>query len=358
MSVKPKLKKIIAYTGKNFIIFRPIARNILKRNVYKEVERAIDCFVSKEKKEDKRYMRYLIKDVLNTRIFYNCPPDEFFLYEFERLSEIGRHEFVTNIEKENICRKLNNNWSADGVWNIFQNKEQTYKHFSKFYNRDIALISNKDDYNAFCSFVEKHHSFIMKKHNSSKGTGVKIYNIDEYKSEKELFHELLKDGKIVIEELIKQHPTMAEFHPKSINTVRCATVLRNGKVHIITTILRMGSGGSVVDNAGSGGILAYIDTETGIVCSYGFTERNNRKFIHHPDTGKQIIGFQVPEWKKLIETVTELANVIPEQRYVGWDLALTENGWVMVEGNSAAQFILRQLTTKRGIRQEVEELLY
>lgn len=303
-------------------------------------------------------MRHLIKDVLNTRIFYNCPPDEFFLYEFERLSEAGRHEFVTNIEKESICRKLNSNWSTDGVWTIFQNKETTYKHFSKFYNRDVMLICNKDDYNAFCNFVEKHRSFIMKKHNSSKGTGVKIYNIDEYKGDKkELLHELLKDGKVVIEELIKQDSPMAEFHPKSINTVRCATVLRNGKVHIITTILRMGRGESVVDNAGSGGILACIDSETGIVCSYGFTENSNTKFVSHPDTGKQIVGFQVPKWQELIETVKELANVIPEQRYVGWDLALTENGWVMVEGNSAAQFVLRQLTTKRGIRSEVEELL-
>lgn len=53
MNVKSKLEKIITYIityiGKNFIIFRPIARNILKRNISKEVERAIDCFVPKEK---------------------------------------------------------------------------------------------------------------------------------------------------------------------------------------------------------------------------------------------------------------------------------------------------------------------
>ena len=43
-------------------------------------------------------------------------------------------------------------------------------------------------------------------------------------------------------------------------------------------------------------------------------------------------------------------------RYIGWDLALTENGWVMVEGNRTAQFGW-QITTQTGFREEVNGYL-
>ena len=76
----------------------------------------------------------------------------------------------------------------------------------------------------------------------------------------------------------------------------------------------------------------------------------------HPDTGVELEGFEVPCWQEAIEFVGKLAQVVPSNRYTGWDLALTKSGWVLIEANSrgqwGGQFVLQQ-----GFRREIESYL-
>ena len=52
----------------------------------------------------------------------------------------------------------------------------------------------------------------------------------------------------------------------------------------------------------------------------------------------------------------ELAQVTPENRYTGWDCALTEHGWVMVEANRQGQFVW-QIPLQQGCREEMDLIL-
>ena len=45
------------------------------------------------------------------------------------------------------------------------------------------------------------------------------------------------------------------------------------------------------------------------------------------------------------------------QKYVGYDFALTENGWVLVEGNSLGQFV-GQIAEQKGVKKKFLEYLY
>ena len=77
--------------------------------------------------------------------------------------------------------------------------------------------------------------------------------------------------------------------------------------------------------------------------------KNRRRYIVHPDSKKQIIGFCIPFWKQIKETVREAALIIPTVRYVGWDIALGENGEVMiVEGNCMADPDVTQMPDGKG----------
>lgn len=58
----------------------------------------------------------------------------------------------------------------------------------------------------------------------------------------------------------------------------------------------------------------------------------------------------------MVELVNKLADVIDGNHYVGWDLALTDNGWLMVEGNPRGQLV-EQYATKIGIKQELENYI-
>lgn len=75
-----------------------------------------------------------------------------------------------------------------------------------------------------------------------------------------------------------------------------------------------------------------------------------RAFNFHPDTGVQLIGRNIPRWDELIRLAKELA-LVTEQKYVSWDLALTDAGWVMVEANYKGQ--LAQEGNRQGLRSEL-----
>ena len=125
---------------------------------------------------------------------------------------------------------------------------------------------------------------------------------------------------------------------------------------ILGAVFRIGRGDSVVDNAGSGGMIAEINPETGLVIGDAITEAGE-KFASHPDSGTRIEGAALPKWEELLELSKTLASMLPDQKYVGWDLALTDQGWVMVEANSRAQFI-NQYPNRIGMRERVRKYFY
>jgi hypothetical protein len=159
----------------------------------------------------------------------------------------------------------------------------------------------------------------------------------------------------VMEELIRQGSEMAVLHPQSVNTVRITTLRVGDKINIIHPFFKVGRAGNIVDNAAQGGIFGVIDIDTGVVTSA--CDKHGNRYIRHPETGVQLIGFVIPKWEEALELSRELSKVVPEAIYVGWDLAYTEDGWVVVEGNSRAQFVCYQIAEQKGFRKELESML-
>ena len=118
---------------------------------------------------------------------------------------------------------------------------------------------------------------------------------------------------------------------------------------ILWTFLRTGQGDNEVDNMGAAGMGALIDTETGIIISNGVDWKGS-EFEKHPDSNITFKGFEIPKWDELKETAKSLASELSEMHCVGWDLALTDNGWVLVEGNARPQCVTIQTFTKKGYK--------
>lgn len=315
------------------------------RPMGKKMERTLQTYCTPEQRQNRAYMRKLRRDMWYSFILYSCPFDEYFLFDFPRLSYRGRREFVTEEEKKYLCHRL----SPESTREIFWNKWSTYEHFHAFYKRELIKVDKNSSEEDFYRFIKAHPQYIVKPCDDSCGNGVFIIDMENNRQNaKELLAQFRKTD-VVLEELIVQAEEMSRLHPESVNTVRCATFVKDGLPSILFTFLRIGQGSSIVDNGGAGGFVASVDMETGIVITPGITE-TRRAFLIHPDTGAQIIGMRIPKWQELKQMALQLAMVIPEQQYVSWDLALTNCGWVMVEGNSAGQFIGPQFTTGYGIR--------
>ncbi|WP_331835841.1 sugar-transfer associated ATP-grasp domain-containing protein [Erysipelothrix piscisicarius] len=73
--------------------------------------------------------------------------------------------------------------------------------------------------------------------------------------------------------------------------------------------------------------------DTGTVV-YPFIDKNCNQHTKHPITGTDLIGFQVPHYEQLISSIKEACLVIPQVRYMGWDVAVGVDGPEIIEGNS------------------------
>ncbi len=330
--------RIVAFFAYPFYKNKPWMINVLK--VY-----------SRDVQNYKIDNKCLKRDLFISKHHYKMRPDEYFMYHFPYLTDRGRKKFFGGIELMRLFKRL----GSKETDLIFVNKYETYRHFKDYFQRNVLKLPSEGQ-SRFEEFVNANKLFVVKPLSESCGRGVYIIDLQkEDISVDDLYKKIIAHGDCIVEGYIKQVPEMAQFHPGSVNTMRVMTLVRSGNVHVIHAFLRFGRDGKEVDNGGQGGILASIDVETGIVDTKGITE-DYQEFICHPNTGVQIIGFRVPEYESGIDLARKMAMVIPEQACIGWDMALTEKGWVLVEGNSRPGLIGPQLTRQKGVRDIVEKL--
>ena len=145
------------------------------------------------------------------------------------------------------------------------------------------------------------------------------------------FEKNLEPG-YIIEERVSNHPDIASIYPRSLNTLRLVTIrTRDGKQHLLPPYIKFGSGGSHVDNLSAGGLFAVID-ENGRL-GIGMDELGNRYDVH-PDTGEQITGRAVPHVDEALELALEASRVFGFMGTLGWDIGITPDGPVIIEGNT------------------------
>lgn len=140
----------------------------------------------------------------------------------------------------------------------------------------------------------------------------------------------------VVTSYIHMHPELKRIYPKSVNSIRMMLVNEQGyDPRILQTYMRIGSSKTgYTDNVGYGGICAMIDAETGVI--YNPETIVNHEFFPcptHPDTGVEIAGIQIPHWQEVCRTVCDICRYIPDLEYLGFDVAVTEEGFQIMEIN-------------------------
>ena len=137
----------------------------------------------------------------------------------------------------------------------------------------------------------------------------------------------------ILQEVVIQHPDLAAFHPESVNTVRVQTLLtRDGEVLILGSLVRFGRSGSRVDNMGAGGIGLGVHPEDGRLHSNGWDYRGHR-YDRHPETGVVFAGARIPFWDEVLDLVRSAQAQFGFYRLLGFDVALTPAGPVLIEIN-------------------------
>jgi hypothetical protein len=153
----------------------------------------------------------------------------------------------------------------------------------------------------------------------------------------EIYKEVIKTG-YLFQDTVKQHESLNALNPSCLNTMRIDTFLdKDGNSEIISAYFKTNIKNSYIDNETNGGCEIPIDLATGKLQKYGhLTLKYNGLNIltRHPVTNVVFENFQIPYFTEAQELVLKVASYVPNLRLMGWDVAIAEDGPVLIEGNS------------------------
>jgi hypothetical protein len=146
----------------------------------------------------------------------------------------------------------------------------------------------------------------------------------------------------VVQERVPSHPSLARLSGTDyLQTVRIVTLVseRNGP-EIVGSLFKVIGSNATIDNFASGSkgnLLAPVSRQTGrIECA--LTCRPSGVGLEpverHPLTGLPLPGFQLPFWPETCELARRAALAFAPLLSVGWDVAITPDGPVLIEGNA------------------------
>lgn len=325
-----------------------------QRDCYSDIEENCSVFLNKEQIENTKYKRNVIRDIILSYRRYGMTANEYFSYGFQQKNDLERDKYLPRMRKDKLCMQAcGDNWIS--VLEQLKDKNLFYSIAKPFFKRKVCKIETDDDLDAFVTFCRDLKSFIAKPSKGACGKGVEIISLAD-RSPENIFGYLRSNGSYIVEELVVQDKRLAEWNASSINTIRYPSFRKGGSFFALVPVLRVGRKGNIVDNAGSGGCFAVIDASSGCVITDGYDESGN-VFEKHPDSKKKFKGYQIPEWESLKKKVEQVHLSLPEShRYVGFDFALSEKGWVIIEGNWG-DLILQQTALGRGFYDEFKKAL-
>lgn len=269
----------------------------------------------------------VLADMVWCGLRYEAGYSDYALFQMWRLGRAQRATILTRGKNNRYVRALNRREDM----HYFAEKADFLEAFAPYVKRRwLDLRTAGPD--ALEEMARSLGVVLVKPQNATHGDGVEKIRYEAVADWAALHARLNAEGRTLCEEVISQHPELDRLWPGCINTVRLVTIYKDGVGHVVASFLRVGSGPKPVDNFNSGGMVVPLDPESGTVLCAAVNKAGER-FETHPGTGVAFAGFRVPLWEEVTALAKEAAGVIPGVRYVGWDIAVTPEGPVLVEGN-------------------------
>ncbi len=134
-------------------------------------------------------------------------------------------------------------------------------------------------------------------------------------------------GDFILQEALVQHPFMAAFNGSSVNTLRIATyrLVVDNKIHVLYGVIRMGTPGSVVDNAHAGGRMVRINMADGSLADF-CADQYGCVFDSHGSVNFKEMHLTVPGWSRIKDFAIDIASRMDFSRLVQHDIMLDIDG--------------------------------
>ncbi|MBU3180283.1 sugar-transfer associated ATP-grasp domain-containing protein [Clostridium psychrophilum] len=351
---------------------RQVKHKLTYRYKYHRMKSAYKRYKDCKNKKSKRQIR---AEISICKKYWGCYPLHYFRYDLYRKDKKLTKEELINYIPEFFFYNLFLSYYDKDKYSILLGDKNIAELLFKSVNIDqpdtiCKLINGK----IYTSNLEKtsfykislvlkeklYKKIFIKPVDGEGGYGIMIFHLsfdNKYTNNnveltETLLNNICKKNDYIIQSGVIQDGSVLKIYPSSVNTFRIATENIKGKVRIVCAALRIGRDGKEVDNASQNGIALGIDCTTGIYRDYASTEEGEI-FYKHPDSKFIFKNHKINEWNSIKNFTIKCASKLPQFTYLGWDIALTEDGPIAIETNLGFAIDLFQITLG-GLRENFQ----
>ena len=148
----------------------------------------------------------------------------------------------------------------------------------------------------------------------------------------------------LVQEYVEQCEELSLLHSNSLNTLRVVTIFNPGVgARVLYCMLKVGANHAITDNAHTGGVYVRVQMDDGRLDDVAYDEEL-RSHHQHPTTGVSFSGIRIRQIHEVLRVACLCANAFPALGIVGWDIACTPSGPIVIEGNSSPGLTIIQRT--------------
>jgi hypothetical protein len=140
---------------------------------------------------------------------------------------------------------------------------------------------------------------------------------------------------VIFQPRLRNHRVLARFGEHAVHTVRIATMRLNGDIQPCAAFLKIAAPGAIADNFAAGSIAVHVDMASGRL-GRGATKAHSclpASLTAVPGTGERFAGLTVPHWRESLALARRLHRLLDDFPSLAMDIAVTDDGPVIVEAN-------------------------
>lgn len=325
-----------------------------------------------------------IVSVLRARAIHNIGPRYFSLYDLARVPEDMWDEFIIDDGLKGLLRTINTREAREVVFD-----KVAFSGHCNTYNLPtipiLATIDRQSPNDPLNSLDPRKWELLL--NDAPSDLFIKLidgtWGIDAFVASRTtdgLWHYCDRMGSLsdlhtfamtrlrhrrgwIVQPVVQNHRALRPImSPNALGTVRAVTYTKGAEIELLYAVLRIPVGKNRADNFAhgtSGNLAAPVELASGLIGTPRASKTtdwpNMINVVEHPDTGVHIEGVTIPHWTELTKLILKAQATLPDLPTLGWDIAITDSGPLIVEANSTYDMDLVQVAYGRGVKSEFLE---
>ncbi|MDR2620298.1 MAG: hypothetical protein LBC29_04175 [Propionibacteriaceae bacterium] len=269
-------------------------------------------------------------DILLSAALFGAGYYDYAIFGFYDIDYRHRATYITRAKNARLINMLNDETFA----RTFDMKSVQARRLLPYFKRGVLFVAEANE-ESLRDFMADKEVVFAKPEDGVSGRGIERLRISDFDSVADMLNYIKQPEKKfgLLEQAIVQHPDLSRLYPLAINTQRVVTLMDSaGEVHVVYATQKLGDKGKFVDNLENDGMCVPINPVDGKLVGLAHTSRLE-VLERHPYSGIVFDGYQLPYVQQTFELVKAAAKAVPEMRFLGWDIAITPDGPVVVEAN-------------------------